>query len=458
VFCLSTHRRFSFLLFFLFIILVKNLNAELNQFKLTTELNNFQDCILRGILNLNSVKAFLLVKNYELSSFGFSTPFSVVGPLILTGILREIRNPLAYKATSSVFYENTDLTLTTSLGGSSYWGVAFKPLPQNIVLYYLGQREKPFSLGAVLKLDWDRFLHIESLFSTCSPSASSLLRSEESDIWFDDKPVFAGGRILHLASRVRLEGENIFGIVSGSYSYGSLVLPGYFLHLVSGYNARIFKCSFIYGFANGDYVNPLGAYNSKNITYGGDFSLSLFPWLTWKEEYQQTIENRKPQGTNYTESKEVVSSILELVISLGGTSSLYLNGEHRMSFYFTPGEDDYINHDLKYTATLEIDKQKITSELYFYAVGLEDLNTALALKLELTIAIINIMLKLKLYDADQERSFFGAFSININVINHKFYLELSTPKQLSFNNFDWQKISNNPVRFFSLTLGWEVIW
>ena len=96
------------------LLLPHTLQAEYSQFKLTTELKDFSSLTVRGIIHYHTVKVFCILENDRLRSFGFSTPFSVIGPLLRGGLLREIINPLAYIATSSVFAEKTDLRLEFS--------------------------------------------------------------------------------------------------------------------------------------------------------------------------------------------------------------------------------------------------------------------------------------------------------------------------------------------------------
>jgi len=435
------------------LILPLRLQAEYTQLKLTTELQDLSDLTLRAIIHYHTVKAFCILENEQLASFGFSTPFSAIGPLVQSGLLREIMNPLAYTATSSVFSEKTDLRLTTALDGSSYWGLALRPLPNNCMVYYLGKKAKPFAIGSVIRLEWDRFLLFESLIATSEPPAQQV-----SDVWFEDKPIFAGGRLVHISPRFKFTWSNLSCIISGSLSCGSLVIPGYFLHVVCGLNSDLVQTALILGYLSKDYVNPYGEYNDKNILYGGTISLTPCSWLKLEQEYKRIIFHRQPLYDQYRKCKEKLSSSLEITVALAETSMLYLNEEYYVSFYFFPDNEDYCTHKVKSAVALEIDSCKLTAELRLDHIGLEDQSLVTICKLEMLIQLVTAKISVERCETERKTSYSAALSLFLKLGNHKLYIKMSTKKALRADDITWQDLGASLSRYVSLTLGWEGVW
>jgi hypothetical protein len=429
------------------------LQAEYTQLKVTAKYNDLSDLILRGIIHYHIIKAFCILENDRLDSFGFSTPFSVMGPLIQSGLLREIMNPLAYTATSSVFREKTDLRLTAALSGSSYWGLALKPFPDNFFLYYLGKRDRPFIIGAAVRLEWSNLLLFESLIATSEQPQQQL-----GDIWFEDKPLFAGGRLVHISPRFKLTWHDVSFIISGSLSCGQLVMPGYFFHAVSCIETDIVQISFIFGHINDNYVNPYGEYNDKNVIYGGNIRITPCSWLELEQGYSRLIFRSQPSRDPYRECKEKLSSVLEISIPISEMNTLCFNTEYDVSFHFlTDGEDNNI-HTTASAVSLEIYDCELTAELRFDHIGLADQSMTVVGKLDLVIgpAVINILLER--FAIECKTSYSAALSLSVQLENHEFYIEASTKKSKAAEEMTWQNFSNDFIRYISVTLGWEAVW
>ncbi|MBN1797278.1 MAG: hypothetical protein JW822_01785 [Spirochaetales bacterium] len=427
--------------------------AEYTRLKLTTELENCESFTVRATIIYQTVKAFCIVENDSLDSFGFSTPFSALGPLVRSGLLREITNPLAYTATSSVFSEKTDLRLTAALDGSSYWGLALKPLPENCMVYYLGKKDKPFAIGAVIRLEWERFFLFESLIATSEPPAQQV-----DDIWFEEKPIFAGGRLVHISPKFKLTWHNFSCLISGSLSCGSLVVPGYYLHTVCSYHTALVQTALILGYLNKDYVNPYGEYNNKNILYGGSITLTPSSWLKLEQEYERLIYHGRPADQGFRECKEKLSSSVEFSFTLTESIMFNLNEDYCVSFHFdTDNEFDCV-HKLISAAAVEHAVYELAVELKFDHIGLDDQSLTAELKLEIHVDPVTIYVTGKRIESQDTICYSCAFSLYLKLENHKFYLKTNTNKNLDKDNIAWQDLSNDFYKYISLTLGWEGVW
>jgi len=421
--------------------------GESQQLKLTAELCNFSEITLRTVIRYQIVTAVCVYKQDTLTSIGFSTPFSVLGTVIYTGLLREIRNPLGFSAGSGMWRERTDIRLTTAMDGGRYWALALKPVPGCWLLYYLGKKDIPFSLGTIIRLEVDRALKIETLLSTSMPRAPTA-----STDWFAEKHRFSGGRLFHFGSRITLRRDAVYAIGSGGISGGSLVLPGYFFDLVGGMNTDPFSAVLIFGYADSNYTSPDAVYGSENILYGGLVRFTPFPWLELGQKYRRIIE----QGNSG--SKEKLSSYLDLTFNIRPDMLLYVDSAYSASFYYPRDDRDFAVHNLAFTTTIKTAGMVFSTEIALKNIGSTDVGSMVRLQLELENDICRLMLRVKNYWKHEKATFDFAAYFSLSFCGQKIYVKLNTIREIDPPTLTPATIVDNFNAYFSFTIGWEGVW
>ncbi len=427
--------------------------AEPGRLTLTAETPDLKSLTLRAVVRYQVITAFCVYKQDELSSFGFSTPFSVLGSVIHTGLLREIRNPLAYSAASSVFREKSDIRLTTSLDGSAYWGLVLRPLPKSLVLYYYGKKDETFSLGAVARLEWEKIARLEMLVSTSYPRTP-----EQSAAWFKDKPPFPGGRLVHAASRLKLGWSPMYAIVSGGFSCGLLVQPGYFIHTISGLETRPLDLFLIIGYDDPHYLDPEAGCPKRNFMYGGSFALDPFDWLELDGGYRRTVEHGYLQQGNRRNSSEELDSGLKVTAGIGPRSTIYAETGYTAHFYYPADARDYLTHTLSARITCDADGQSFSAWLSLKNPGLSDQSSTIGIEFELQNAFADLVVALKRTREDSSAWYNFRAAFYLLFPNQKYYIRLNTKRELDQEEIDWRTFRDEFTRYFCFTLGWEGAW
>jgi hypothetical protein len=427
--------------------------AESRQFIFTVETPDLQTLTLRAVVRYQVVTAFCVYKQDELSSFGFSTPFSVLGSVINTGLLREIRNPLAYSASSGVFREKSDIRLTTSLDGGAYWGLAFRPLPGSLMFYYYGKKNEPFSAGALARLEWDKTVRLELLVNTSCPRTP-----EPSADWFTDRAPFAGGRLVHAAGRLSLGHSPLYAIVSGALSCGELSEPGYFFHTICGLNTRPLDLSLIFGYGDKHYFDPEARGTNKNIMYGGDFAWKTLDWLEFSGRYRRTIEHgHLGQGKKRNSSEELGSGV-EVTVGVGTGITFYGETAYTARFYYPEEAGDYMTHTLNTTVTCDTDGRSLSAIFCLKNIGSDDQSMTLGLELELKNNVTELVVGVNRIQQGESARYNCRAAFFIILPHQKYYLKLNTKGELDPDKIDWRTFTDEFTRRFCVTLGWEGSW
>ncbi|GAB4222484.1 MAG: hypothetical protein Kow009_14340 [Spirochaetales bacterium] len=230
---------------------------------------------------------------------GFRSPLLLLGPVDLSGLLREAGSPLAYGISGSVFRERTGLEL--------YAGNEAHPRTG----FLLAGANSGMSLGGYRESEGDPHLfatlHIGSpnsetssvedpsrwtLVSPWMESFLSLTDMEGSNIaqeWFPVKQPVPSGPLMHWGTRVWLGME---GVVRGSLTLSMITSRpahermGAFTHLYGDLSISRVRVNVLSGYCSPRYVSPKGDRTSRDIqhTIGGTLFLLPFLFITAEGE------------------------------------------------------------------------------------------------------------------------------------------------------------------------------
>ncbi|MCX7786555.1 MAG: hypothetical protein N2442_02515 [Spirochaetes bacterium] len=205
---------------------------------------------------------------------GLSSPFFSIGPMDLSGLLREAGSPLSYTLSGTVFREQTGIQLYT--GKDLYTRIGFAVAGPDRSLSVGGYKDPggephlfaTFHLGSTTQ-----FPSIEGFVSLTDRQPESI----ELD-WFPSKSRVLPGPLIHWGNRVRLgleaplRGSLTLSMVGSRPSHD---LMGVFTHLYGELFLSWIEVKALLGYCTSHYVTPKGERTPKEVqnAIGG----TLFP-------------------------------------------------------------------------------------------------------------------------------------------------------------------------------------
>jgi hypothetical protein len=187
------------------------------------------------------------------ATLGFSAPWICVGPLSLTGLLREASNPMGYSAGSEVFQERTCLRLDSSFPLSSR-GLIWMPVPGALGFFLIEGRGEAPALGSFANLMVGPGLGVEVVLLLEKPPA---VAAEEA--WLPSSAPWPGGRLLRTAIRIMADNPGLSLTAALGSTLAERALPGMFWHLVGDASGAVVSGSMLLAGATRSYLLPDGS-------------------------------------------------------------------------------------------------------------------------------------------------------------------------------------------------------
>ncbi|RPJ08020.1 MAG: hypothetical protein EHM28_05460 [Spirochaetaceae bacterium] len=214
-------------------LLAGNARAD---FQASVRFSDFQSLIARTVLWNDSAKAFVLAENEKLLGWGFGSSFFTIGSIRLSGLLRELENPMGYQAASSVFTEKTQIALAPSFQKNPRTGLEISFFGDILNLYIIQKEDEKSMAGLFLKYSF-----IPDITQELILDMSIVPEKPETGWFYNGLPRIPGvigsamhrlaftGKGFRIVSDIALSApENAqvgwFGAVSGSLSISSLRL------------------------------------------------------------------------------------------------------------------------------------------------------------------------------------------------------------------------------------------
>jgi hypothetical protein len=288
-------------------------SAAQGSLRYTTELEDWRENAHRLELRIPGWRLLAVERGIglepEFLALGLASPWCALGPLAPCGLLRELADPLGYSPGSEVFAEEAGFRLEGSLEGASRRGLWLEPFPDSLGLFALGVPTQhrnaggaglfggaPLGLvqaGGVTRFRWPaagrqsgristpgsaevEALALLSLLAFTAPAAGA-------QDWLCERPPFPGGKLAHLAGRLRLEAEEdgrLACIILSAASGGQRVLPGAFGLCALEAAGKAWNAQGLFGVCSPDYRTPEGGLYSGAWTTG--LSLQIRPWGAWR--------------------------------------------------------------------------------------------------------------------------------------------------------------------------------
>jgi hypothetical protein len=265
-------------------------------------------------------------------TFGVETPAFVLGGVKRAGALKEMNNPGSYTPGSSVYFDETTISLDTSPGDAREWGAKLNIIPSCMHVFALQAEDEPLTFGGKIGVDPDEPVSLWSL-----ASLSLLEPLETGDGWFYEERPFMEERLLHLIGGIRFTREKVrVGYLAGG-SGSRLTPPGVFARLVAEVDTPVCSCRGLITCNGRRYRTWDGTFPRYRSSWGG--SVHLFPeWVlqargvyyrTYKRlphipvPYQQTCDHLEVKAGLVTDPVECLPAwSWKLSISEQGEISL----------------------------------------------------------------------------------------------------------------------------------------
>lgn len=365
------------------------------------------------------------------NTFGFSFPWLTAGPLSVTGLLKEIYNPLGYTSVSNIFRERTGINLNASFTDYGKKGFTVEIIPDNLGFYWF-ESSGTYKYGGFLSYKND--LSAELLFSFSIPEPDQM-----PDSWFIDSPVFPGGKLFHNAFRLSFNVPALSWCLSGCFSYGEKVKNGHFININIEHENKIFKMSGLTGLSSVYYFDPDGDNcNYKNL-YNAQIWIKVLNPFFFGGEYWHKTEHPGFVIDQYTESKEGYSLKTRINFNLKKTLYFIINSEYTDQFEYNESGESENKKSVDSDFNFNIYRLKLS---FYHKIGFTDRNTE-----------------------ENDFKISARYLFNSAKISSCFKYSIFEKKYLMWDVSFIKRVSNFNVEItagmdyydFYLTLGWEFI-
>lgn len=219
---------------------------------------------------------------------GFQSPLFSLGPVDLSGLLREAGSPLGYTLSGTVFREYTGIQL--------YGG---KDVHKRVGFLVAGP-DRGLSLGGYRDTEGKPHLFATFHFGSFNPMGRTSRRTLQSRVsspslegfvsltdqlegsidpeWFPSKKPVLSGPLLHWGSRARV---GIEGPFSGSFTFSMIGsrpthdVMGVLTHLYGELSSSWIEVKALSGYCTHNYVTPNGGRTAKEVQHRG--GVTIFP-------------------------------------------------------------------------------------------------------------------------------------------------------------------------------------
>ncbi|MFQ3621680.1 MAG: hypothetical protein SNJ78_12140 [Spirochaetales bacterium] len=232
------------------------------------------DTAARWILELPASRVFYLERRKmeeetPYRRFGLCTPFLMVGPVDLLGLLREARYPLGYGLSGTVFQEQTGLALYAGKEIKRRSGISIQDPSHILSLGAFSDLESPPHVFIAVRLPtflYNRNLKGDTYF--IPPVVEGFLSFTHApekpveSVWFSSKPSMIAGVLTHWGGRVTLglEGDIstscTISVVSSHLSHEE---AGAYVHLYGRLSVPFAEMRSLTGYSTASYVTPEGS-------------------------------------------------------------------------------------------------------------------------------------------------------------------------------------------------------